>query len=314
MSFVGADGLRAGWGIVLFVLLAAVIGIACGVIIYAVGLAGMVRGNPSAPPVLILGELVSFAAVAIAALIMSRIEHRPFSRYGMRRTHILPDFMGGIAWGLVMLSVLASLLYLTGGLVFAGVALATGPAVSYGLLWMVGFLLVGLFEEFGFRGYLQFTLARGVRGIARAAGVDDHRAARIGFWVSAIVFSVIVFAGVHTSNGGETVMGIVTVGLAGLVFVFSLWWTGSLWWAIGFHASWDWAQSYLYGVADSGNVSQGHLLVTHPAGSMMLSGGTAGPEGSILVIPVLLATLVVIAKTLPRRPAPGLDVEPAHRP
>jgi uncharacterized protein len=46
---------------------------------------------------------------------------------------------------------------------------------------------------------------------------------------------------------------------------------------------------------------RGHLLSAVPVGSPLLSGGTAGPEGSILVIPTLLVAALVIHLTLPRR-------------
>jgi membrane protease YdiL (CAAX protease family) len=84
------------------------------------------------------------------------------------------------------------------------------------------------------------------------------------------------------------------VGLFGLTFIFSLWRTGSLWWAIGAHTSWNWAQSFLYGVGDSGNMIRYHLLASHPIGQPLLSGGTTGPEGSIFVLPTL-ALLAVTA-------------------
>jgi hypothetical protein len=73
----------------------------------------------------------------------------------------------------------------------------------------------------------------------------------------------------------------VAAGLAGLVFCFALYRTGSLWWAIGIHAAWDWSQSFLYGVADSGLMAEGHLFATHPVGKPILSGGLTGPEGSV---------------------------------
>jgi hypothetical protein len=44
-----------------------------------------------------------------------------------------------------------------------------------------------------------------------------------------------------------------------------------------------------------------HLLATHPIGARMLSGGSDGPEGSVLGIPVLLLVALVIHLTLPRR-------------
>jgi hypothetical protein len=88
--------------------------------------------------------------------------------------------------------------------------------------------------------------------------------------------------------------GLFAVGLFGLTFIFSLWRTGSLWWAIGAHTSWNWAQSFLYGVGDSGNMIRYHLLASHPIGQPLLSGGTTGPEGSIFVLPTL-ALLAVAA-------------------
>ena len=89
-------------------------------------------------------------------------------------------------------------------------------------------------------------------------------------------------------------------GCAGLMFAFSLWRTGSLWWAIGLHAAWDWAQSFLFGVADSGSISAHRLLSTRPVGSPWLSGGATGPEGSIFVLPVMAVIMLIAAFTLPR--------------
>jgi hypothetical protein len=81
---------------------------------------------------------------------------------------------------------------------------------------------------------------------------------------------------------------------AGLVFCLLLRASGSLWLAIGFHTTWDWAQSYLYGTPDSGLVMRGHLLITHAAGNPRFSGGTAGPEGSAFAMPLLLLGPLVL--------------------
>jgi uncharacterized protein len=85
-----------------------------------------------------------------------------------------------------------------------------------------------------------------------------------------------------------------------MVFCFSLWRTGSLWWAIGFHTAWDWAQSFLYGVADSGIMVRQHLLATHPLGKPLLSGGATGPEGSIFILPIVLIIVLIIIVTVPQ--------------
>ena len=93
---------------------------------------------------------------------------------------------------------------------------------------------MGIFEESLLRGYLQYTLSRG-----------------IGFWWAALLLSI-AFAVWHVSNSGESLLGLLSVGAGGFVFCLSLWYTKSLWWAVGFHAGWDWGQSYFYGTPNSG--------------------------------------------------------------
>ena len=143
------------------------------------------------------------------------------------------------------------------------------------------FVLVAVIEEFLLRGYTQFTLARG-----------------IGFWPAAVVLSAL-FAYAHLRNPGETPLGILTVALIGLFWCFTLQRTGSLWFALGLHASWDWAESYFYGVPDSGGMSPGHLLNSSSQGPAWLSGGSVGPEGSVLVFAVIALMFVVFHFTFP---------------
>lgn len=297
--FIGPEGLRAGWSLLLFVAIFSLI--AAGVYLFPPASKAPSASAPIQSIRLAIGEAVAFASLVVSAFIVSLVERRPFACYGLGRMHMLPDLLRGAAWGLVMLSLLVGALALSGALVFDGLAEHGAAALLYAVEWLVAFLFVGLLEEFLFRGFLQFTLARGVAGIVRAISPGNARARTIGFWVSAMVFSVVLFALAHVGNGGETLLGIVSVSLAGIVFVYVLYRTGSLWWAIGFHTAWDWAQSFLYGVADSGQVSEGRLFATHPAGAALLSGGPTGPEGSILVIPTLLLTAAVIYRTLPKR-------------
>ncbi len=303
--FIGDDGLRAGWSIAIFLapfLLLFGIG---WLFIHLLGLGTMpVAPHDISPSAVIFAEGLQLFFVVVAALVMSLIERRPFSRYGLTTRRMLPDFAAGLGWGLLMLSLLIVALRLTHAIAFDGLALHGPAAIAYALKWAIAFLIVGIFEEFCFRGYLQFTLSRGIAGIVRAVSPLNPDSHLIGFVVSAFVLSVCIFAYTHTANGGETLVGILAVACAGSVFAFSLWRTGSLWWAIGFHSAWDWAQSYLYGTPDSGSLAQGHLLATHPLGPTHLSGGSAGPEGSILVIPTLLLVAIVIHFTLPRRDYP----------
>ena len=300
--FIGKDGLRAGWSLLIFVALLVAF------IICARGIVHLF--HPSAPktaraaseiipaPSLFISEALAFLVTFFVTWIMSKIERRPNSVYGLGDRHRLPHFFAGLAWGVSFLSLLVLILWKTGLLVIDSRLLWGRDIVRYGAVWLLSFVLVGLFEEYLTRGYLQYTLTRGLAGLCQWAFKTRHSAA-IGFWTSAAILSIL-FGLAHSSNPGESPIGLLGAGLVSMVFCLSLWRSGSLWWAIGFHASWDWAQSFLYGVANSGAMVQHHLLATHPVGKPILSGGATGPEGSLFVVAILALTTLVILYTLPR--------------
>jgi uncharacterized protein len=295
--FFGDEGLRAGWSLLLYIALIIVLLFATSFIIHQAG------QHPTAPTssliqpkLLLVSEGLEFLCVVVATWIMAKIEDRSNHVYGLNKCWA-PHFFAGLGWGVALLSLLILGLRVTGLLVFDGRLLFGRSVLHYGAVWLGGFLLVGLLEEYLFRGYLQFTLARGLSGIYGWLGVA-HRDG-LGFWTSALLLSF-GFGFTHRSNAGESPIGLLAAGLIGVVFCLSLWRTGSLWWAIGFHAAWDWAQSFLYGVADSGDMVEGHLFATHPVGRPVLSGGLTGPEGSILILPVVALITAVIVLTLPR--------------
>jgi len=307
--FFGADGLRAGWSLLLFLLMVA------GLFLSAQGLlrhgrnqratsGAAVQRPEQSVTAAVRGDGVLFLIVGISSLAMSRIERRPLAAYGLGTTRGgVRQFVAGLLWGLIFLSLLVGVLRAGHLLVFDGRLLSGESVVRFGAEWAGGFLLVGLFEEYFLRGYLQFTLARGFSGVYGVISKSSHPDA-VGFWTAAVLLSFVFGLG-HGSNPGESSIGLLTAGAAGLVFAFSLWRTGSLWWAIGFHAAWDWAQSFLYGVADSGIMMQHHLFASHPVGRPILSGGLTGPEGSVLVLVVLGLAAGVIRVTLVRVRVPG---------
>lgn len=305
--FFGPNGLRPGWGLLLFILIfASLSGITAAVVqkVHPRQVKTAEQRKASAaeeqkPRSMLIGEGSAFALIALTSWIMGRIERRPVGRYGFGGRRKVGPFFAGFAWGLVFLSVLVGALWKMGLLVFDGRQLYGAAAWRYGAIWMVGFLLVGLVEEYLLRGYLQYTISRGAASLYGMLFETTHGEA-LGFWTAAAGLSF-VFGFGHGSNPGESAIGLWSAGLIGAVFCLTLWKTGSLWWALGFHASWDWAQSFVFGVADSGTMVQGHLMASHPAGRVLLSGGATGPEGSALILPLLAVLLVVIQLTLPKR-------------
>ncbi len=298
--FYGAEGLRAGWSMLIFAaLFAAYLFLAGGIVRKLHPPTHNASGDHSFSFfVMFANEAVPLLGVLLVTWIMSMIERRPVGVYGLGGIRKLPRFIAGLAWGLICLTPLILTLWKFGFLVFDSRLLFGADILRYGAEWIAVFLAVGLLEEYFTRGYLQYTLTRGLDGFYRWAFKTPHSNA-IAFWTSAVIFSAL-FGLVHGSNPGESPIGLLTAGLASMMFCLVLWRTGSLWWAIGFHTSWDWAQSFLYGVGDSGIFVQHRLLSTHPVGKPLLSGGTTGPEGSLFIVPVVILIVAIIIITVPR--------------
>jgi membrane protease YdiL (CAAX protease family) len=300
--FIGKDGLRAGWSLLIFIaFLAALL---FGVRLLAHKLlppsptTAQTASELPPSPRLFIAEGVPFLGVFFIGWIMSKIEHRRNSVYGFGGIRKLWNFIAGLATGVVCLSLLVLLLLKTGLVVIDARVLFGGDILRYGFVWLAMFLVVGFLEEYMTRGYLQYTLTRGLAGFYSWAFKTRH-SQTLGFWTSALVLSIL-FGLSHGKNPGESPIGLLSAGLAGMVFCLSLWRTGSLWWAIGCHASWDWGQSFVYGVADSGLMAQHHLLATHPVGKPILSGGATGPEGSIFILAILALMSLIILSALRR--------------
>jgi membrane protease YdiL (CAAX protease family) len=311
--FIGPYGLRAGWSLLIyFAILASIVFTVRGVVEYrkaqahqAAIAAAKAQGKPAAPatapktdpnaPMPALGgmeqEGIAFIAIFLVSLLMALIERRRFTAYGLGGQGSIGRFFVGAIWGFIALSILVGTLRIL-HLVSLDAQLDHGwPILGWGAADLVVFLFVGMLEEYLFRGYIQFTLTRGMVSLGNR--ISRTHARTIAFWIATLITSALFFLA-HTGNSGEDKLGLFLVFLAGLVFVLALWRTGSLWWGIGFHMAWDWSQSFLYGVPDSGLIIQGRLFSTHPLGDPLFSGGTVGPEGSVLCVPILLLVIVVL--------------------
>lgn len=296
---IGKDGLRAVWSILVFIAIFAGFVVAATFVLhklYPPHQQAKVVSELSLKFAYINEALFAFAAL-LSTWILSKIERRGRS-YGYGGTRRLRKFFAGLACGVVLISLLVLVLWKGGLLVIERRLIFGADVLRYGMLWLLAFCLVAVFEESITRGFLLYTLTRGFTRFYDWAFKTRHSAA-LGFWTSAVILSLIFFLG-HTSNPGESPVGLLSVFLAGMFFCFTIWRTGSLYWAIGMHAAWDWGQSFLFGVADSGFMAQHRFLATHPQGRPIFSGGTTGPEGSIFVLGVFVVGSLIVVLTQPR--------------
>ena len=277
--FLNEKGLRAGWRLLIYAVFVAAIGFGGGMILRH--FAPPTRGVFS-PGYLFAGEVFSFVVVFGAALMMSLIEHRPPGVYGLPASSAFGKlFWQGFLIGLIEISALMALIAVFGGYSFGTLALHGSAILRWAIVWAIFFVFVGLFEEFLFRGYTQFTLADG-----------------IGFWPAAILLSG-SFGYVHLKNPGEGPIGAAAVVMIGLVFALTLRRTGNLWLAVGWHASFDFGETFLYSVPNSGIVFDGHLSNATLHGAKWLTGGAVGPEGSVFSFLTMALLALVVHRLYP---------------
>ena len=296
-AFWGSDGIRAGWRFLIFAVLVIVLRLAFFRIPPVWRLLKTTESGTLTPFSDGTAATISAITAFIAAFIMSRIEKQKLRSYGIPLAGAFGRlFWLGVIWGLGILTLEMLIIHSLGGFTFGGFALHGARLWYYAGAWAVTFVLVGINEEFTFRGYPQFTLTHGM-----------------GFWRAAFLLSAL-FGLVHLANPNEGWVGAVWVFLFGMFACLTLKRTGNLWFAIGFHAAGDYAETFIYSVPDSGYAATGHLINSNlKSGPRWLTGGNIGPEGSLFAFLLLGCAFGLFAWLHPGRRSEEAQVPPASQ-
>jgi uncharacterized protein len=294
--FIGPRGIRFPWRLLIYVAfslgLSGLMYVALGRFISFVGMFPEGKRGVIAPAYLLVTYGVGFLADVLSAFLMTRIERRPFVTYGLTRDQAFGKlFWQGTAAGILGLTGMMLAIHALGGFFFGRLAVSGFDILKFGTFWAIACLVVSFMEQFRYRGYLQFTLAGG-----------------IGFWPAAVTLSMVYSARHLFDNPGQTWSGVLSIFLFGLIFSFALRRTGNLWWPIGFQAAWDFGETFLYSVPDSGYRVYGSMWKsTMHESPQWLTGSSVGPEGSLFCFVVLGVLCLVIHKFYPPgiRPASG---------
>ncbi|HWY54061.1 MAG TPA: CPBP family intramembrane glutamic endopeptidase [Terriglobales bacterium] len=280
---VGTNGLRAGWRLLIFLALA---GVPLAVLPSILRLFPSLGGPGGLPPGTITpaglggGDAIILTVICIATWIMGRIEHRKFSEYGLPpRQAFGKEFWFGALLGFLAINGTLLAMFLLHGFRVVGLTIHGTTILSSLVAWTITFLVVALFEEFGFRGYVQYTLTSGIR-----------------FWPAAFVISGLFGLGHLLADVNENVVGSIAVVMFGLLLCLFLWRTGNLWCAVGFHMAYDWGETFFYGVPDSGLSPRNSLLTSAFSGPHWLTGGKVGPEASVLTPIALLVVALIFSR------------------
>src|SRR5262249_26286200 len=123
---------------------------------------------------------------------------------------------------------------------------------------------------------------------------------RFGTFVGLLI-SAGFFGAVHFGNPGATVVSSVAIALeAGLLLALAYTATRSLWVPIGLHFAWNFTEGGVFSTEVSGNTVHG-VLATKLAGPELMTGGTFGPEASVIAVAICLVLAAVFLVMTVRR-------------
>ncbi|MGH8140544.1 MAG: lysostaphin resistance A-like protein [Steroidobacteraceae bacterium] len=189
-----------------------------------------------------------------------------------------PAVAAGIAVGIGLFALVMSILWATG---FATVAVAAPFAVP--VFAIVAAATAAVAEELLIRGAV-------FRILEESFGTSV-----------ALVTSALIFGGLHGANPGATLLSSCAIALeAGLLLGVAYVATRALWLPIGLHFGWDVCESAIFGSTESGYVFKGFFSTT-TSGPDLLTGGSFGPEASIVAVLVCMAAAAVLAMIAVRR-------------
>ena len=187
----------------------------------------------------------------------------------------------GFLWGVLMMAAIIGIFVISGWYKVVGCSFNVGIIYRY----LMTYFVVAVGEEIVFRG-IMFRL------------LDSQ----FNVWV-ALLISAVVFGIAHIINPNATVVSTIGISLAsGVLFGLLFKYYRTLWVPIGIHWSWNFVQGTVTGSPVSGMVPDYSILNSVTSGPELLTGGSFGPEASIiLMILGLVLCFLVGAKLIVRK-------------
>ena len=163
---------------------------------------------------------------------------------------------------------------------------------GYLLLAFLCVLVQSAAEELVTRGYMMGALRE-----------------RYPVWVT-VAANSLFFGALHLLNPGITVLSFLNIVMIGLCFSLVMVAFDSLWMCIALHTAWNFTQNLLFGLPNSGIVSQSSWLHLEAARGSVLYDAVFGVEGAVpaLVVEALfiLVVLLICQRNRRKREADGV--------
>ncbi len=229
----------------------------------------------SASPKVMIPSLLSTVFGTVTSIIYCRnIEVRPVSSMGVRKNKIVPHYLIGLAVGIAMMTAITILSVVTG---VNNISLCSNINVGIILLYLLGFFVQGMSEEFIFRGYLMTT-------------IGGHHSPFLAVGISSVAFAL-----AHTANPGFNVLSCINLILFGIFAGVYMICFDDIWGVCGIHSIWNFMQGNFYGISVSGTGNTESVFRTSAVTEHgWLSGGKFGIEGSIFTTLILSAGIITV--------------------
>lgn len=230
------------------------------------------------PPITLSSTIDMILTVGISLIVITKTSKIKIKDLGLGFTKVFSKIFIGVVSGLIAISVVAFFINILGGT--NSIYNFKPEYLKILLLGLIFFTFQSTSEELIYRGYLM-----------------PHFSKSIGiFW--SILLSSVLFTLLHALNPGITIMPIINLMLASIVFSLIYYKTGNLW-LVGFaHAVWNFSQGLIYGSMVSGLALKESVFKSLPIeNNELISGGEFGFEGSIVtsILGVVLIVLLIIS-------------------
>ncbi|MDF2538207.1 MAG: putative rane-rane-associated aminoterminal protease [Herbinix sp.] len=218
---------------------------------------------------------------------------RPLTNMGLGAFKInVKELFAGLLFGIASITIVFVMIVATGNAyVESFVPRFSSDTVIYLLL----FIMVGFAEEIYGRGFVMSTL-RQTRNIPVV-----------------VIVSSVIFALLHSSNQGISILAYVNLALVGVLFAYMYIKSDNIWMPIGYHITWNYFQGNVFGFKVSGTDTKGIWTTTYESNNI-LNGGDFGPEGGLIVTIILVLSFLFVKHFYRKRHFDFIATEPTGKP
>ena len=205
------------------------------------------------------------------------LDRRHFADFGFR---LSPSWWGDLGFGLVLGALLMTAIFLielvTGWVTITETFKSDTNGITFpiDILWaLVTFICVGIYEELLGRGYQLKNLAE---------GLNFKFFSSKGAIVLAALDTSALFGLLHALNPNASLISTLNLMLAGLLYSTAYLLTGELAVPIGYHITWNFFESSVFGFPLSGMDLGTTFIDIRQSGPRLWTGGAFGPEAGLV--------------------------------